>query len=199
MLCSRSPSLAAVEKVGGRVGWGECRCALEFKRVEAGVGLGDGEACCWHIVPKRSRSRSFRRDLPVSLPSISGGRNRRFCSSVPYLTTGARPKIFIWMLDVAEKPPPDSEMVCIMVTASASPRAEPPYSAGMHMPSQPSLAIVDVNSLGQRLLTSQSSQYSSGNLMQILEMASRTERWDSVRSGKSGRYSAALAFKHLLA
>lgn len=133
----------------------------------------------------------------MSFPSINGGRKRFFCSPVPYLTTGASPKMFMWMLDVAEKPPPDSAMVCIMATASASPRSEPPYSAGIHIPSQPSFAMADVNSLGQRLLLSQSSQYSSGKLVQTLEMASRTVRWDSVRSGRSGRYSAALAFIHL--
>lgn len=135
----------------------------------------------------------------MSFPSINGGKKRLFCSSLPYFITGDSPKIFMCILLVAEKPPPDSEIVCIMVTASVRPSSLPPYSEGVHMPSQPSFAIAAVNSLGHRLLLSQSSQYSSGNLVHIFEMASRTVRWGSMRSGRSGRYSVALAFMYLLA
>ena len=75
-----------------------------------------------------------------SLPAISGGRKRRFCSSVPNTTTGFRPKMFMCTAEAPCMPAPDSAIACIISAASVMPRPEPPYSSGMAMPSQPSAA-----------------------------------------------------------
>ena len=42
-----------------------------------------------------------------SLPAISGGRKRRFCSSVPKTTTGCSPKMFMWIAEAPLNPAPD--------------------------------------------------------------------------------------------
>ncbi len=61
-----------------------------------------------------------------SVPAISGGRKRRFCSSVPNTTTGLRPKMFMCTAEAPEKAAPDSAMVCIMMAASVMPSPAPP-------------------------------------------------------------------------
>ena len=75
-----------------------------------------------------------------SLPAISGGSQRFFCSSLPNTTTGFRPKMFMCTAEAPEKPAPDSAIACIMIAASVMPSPAPPYASGMAMPSQPSLA-----------------------------------------------------------
>ena len=87
------------------------------------------------------------------------------------------------MLEAAVPPPPDSAMVCIITVASAIPRFAPPYRSGMHIPSHPSLAMAVKKSVGHCLVLSTFNQYSSGKLTQIFAIASRTVRWESVRSG----------------
>ena len=76
-----------------------------------------------------------------SSPAIRGGRNRRFCSSVPKTTTGCNPKMFMWIAEAPLNPAPDSETACIKTAASLMPSPLPPYSGGMAMPSQPASAI----------------------------------------------------------
>jgi hypothetical protein len=61
-----------------------------------------------------------------SLPAISGGRKRRFCSSVPNTTTGLRPKMFMCTAEAPEKAAPDSAIACIITAASVIPRPAPP-------------------------------------------------------------------------
>ena len=61
-----------------------------------------------------------------SLPLTIGGSIRRFCSSVPYTTTGLSPKIFMCTADAPEKPAPDAAMVCIITAASLMPSPDPP-------------------------------------------------------------------------
>jgi hypothetical protein len=57
---------------------------------------------------------------------MSGGSMRRFCSSVPNLTTGLRPKMFMCTADAPDMPAPDWAIACIMTAASVIPRPEPP-------------------------------------------------------------------------
>ena len=61
-----------------------------------------------------------------SLPAISGGRKRCFCSSVPNITTGWRPKMFMCTAEAPDMPAPDSAMACIMTAASVMPSPAPP-------------------------------------------------------------------------
>ena len=61
-----------------------------------------------------------------SSPLISGGRKRRFCSSVPNTITGLSPKMFMCRAEAPEKAAPDSATACIMTAASVMPRPDPP-------------------------------------------------------------------------
>ncbi|MCY1510717.1 hypothetical protein D9M68_451050 [compost metagenome] len=61
-----------------------------------------------------------------SLPAISGGSIRCFCSSLPNTTTGLRPKMFMCTAEAPLMPAPDSAMACIITVASVMPRPEPP-------------------------------------------------------------------------
>ncbi len=61
-----------------------------------------------------------------SLPSINGGRKRRFCSGVPNTTTGCGPNRLMVTEDTAAKP--SRAMHCTMIAASVTPRPAPPYS-----------------------------------------------------------------------
>ena len=61
-----------------------------------------------------------------SLPAMSGGSMRFFCSSVPNTTTGFRPKMFMCTAEAPEKPAPDSAIACIMTAASVMPSPAPP-------------------------------------------------------------------------
>ena len=70
-------------------------------------------------------------DSPVddearSWPATSGGRKRRFCASLPNITTGLRPKMFMWMAEAPLMPAPDSLMTCIISAASVTPSPAPP-------------------------------------------------------------------------
>ena len=98
---------------------------------------------------------------------------RFFCSGVPNTTTGFKPKMFMCTADAPEKPAPDSAMACIITAASVMPRPEPPYSSGIAMPSQPSLASAWCSSDGKPPCLSFLSQYSSGKRAQILSIAAR--------------------------
>ena len=62
----------------------------------------------------------------LSLPAISGGSMRFFCSSLPNTTTGLSPKMFMCSAEAPERQAPDSAMVCIISAASVTPRPEPP-------------------------------------------------------------------------
>jgi hypothetical protein len=84
----------------------------------------------------------------LSLPSISGGSQRRFCSALPKTTTGCRPKMFMCTADAPDRPAPVAEMVCIIKAASLMPRPAPPYSSGIAMPSQPESASARWKSCG---------------------------------------------------
>jgi hypothetical protein len=46
----------------------------------------------------------------LSLPAISGGSMRRFCSSLPNTTTGCRPKMFMCTDDAPDSPAPERAM-----------------------------------------------------------------------------------------
>jgi len=85
----------------------------------------------------------------LSLPWISGGSQRFFCSSVPNTTTGCRPKMFMCTADAPDRPAPVAEMVCIISAASLIPRPAPPYSSGMAMPSHPDSASAWWKSCGK--------------------------------------------------
>ena len=61
-----------------------------------------------------------------SLPAMSGGNQRLFCSSVPKTTTGFRPKMFMCTAEAPEKPAPDSAIACIITAASLMPSPAPP-------------------------------------------------------------------------
>ena len=61
-----------------------------------------------------------------SLPWMSGGSMRRFCSSVPNTTTGLRPKMFMCTVEAPENPAPDSAIACMSTAASVIPRPAPP-------------------------------------------------------------------------
>ena len=101
--------------------------------------------------------------------------------------------MFICTADAPVIPAPDSAMVCIIIAASEIPRLEPPYSTGMQIPSQPSFASAEWSLEGKLLVSSVSSQYSSGNFEQTLEIASLTVFWEVVRSGsKACKNSVAL-------
>ncbi|MCY1561871.1 hypothetical protein D9M68_991870 [compost metagenome] len=73
-------------------------------------------------------------------PLMIGGNQRAFCSALPCTTTGCRPNTFMCTAEAPDNPAPDPEMVSIISAASLIPRPAPPYSWGMAMPSQPSLA-----------------------------------------------------------
>ena len=51
---------------------------------------------------------------------------RAFCASLPNLTTGWSPKMFMCTAEAPDRPAPDSAMACIMIAASVMPSAEPP-------------------------------------------------------------------------
>ena len=74
----------------------------------------------------RPASGSVTAKQAFSLPAISGGRKRRFCSSVPNITTGLSPKMFMCTADAPEKAAPDSAIACIMMAASVMPSPAPP-------------------------------------------------------------------------
>ena len=61
-----------------------------------------------------------------SVPAMSGGRKRRFCSSVPNTTTGLSPKMFMCTAEAPEKAAPNSAIACIMTAASVMPSPAPP-------------------------------------------------------------------------
>ena len=61
-----------------------------------------------------------------SVPAISGGRKRAFCSSLPNTTTGLRPKMFMCSAEAPENAAPDSAMACIITAASVMPSPDPP-------------------------------------------------------------------------
>ena len=98
------------------------------------------------VTPKQARS----------VPSISGGSMRRFCSSVPNTTTGCGPNRFRCTDDTAAEP--SLPMVRITIAAAEIPRPAPPCSLGMVTPNQPPRATASQNSLGQRPSRSRSSQ-----------------------------------------
>jgi hypothetical protein len=75
-----------------------------------------------------------------SLPFISGGRNLCLCSSLPNISTGFKPKIFICKAEAPLIPAPDSATACIISEASVIPKPAPPYFSGIAIPSQPSSA-----------------------------------------------------------
>ena len=85
----------------------------------------------------------------LSLPAISGGSIRFFCSSLPNTTTGFSPKMFMCKAEAPDMPAPDSAMVCIISAASVTPRPAPPYSCGMQTPSQPASAKARWKSSGK--------------------------------------------------
>lgn len=84
-----------------------------------------------------------------SWPAISGGSQRRFCSSLPNTTTGCRPKMFMCTADAPDSPAPLAAMVCIISAASVMPSPAPPYASGIAMPSQPLAASAAWNSCGK--------------------------------------------------
>ena len=75
------------------------------------------------------------------LPVIRGGNQVSFCSLFPCTTIGCGPKIFICIEDAAAIPPPVSEIFCIKIEASLTPRLVPPNSFGMQIPNHPPSAI----------------------------------------------------------
>jgi len=82
-LCRGDPDLGAVDQVNVAAALG---AGLQLAGFQAGIRLGHAkQAFC----------------SPVAI----GGSIRRFCSSLPYTTTGLRPKIFICTADAPEKPP----------------------------------------------------------------------------------------------
>ena len=54
----------------------------------------------------RPASGSVTAKQALSRPAISGGSQRRFCSSVPNTTTGCSPKMFMWIAEAPESPAP---------------------------------------------------------------------------------------------
>jgi hypothetical protein len=73
----------------------------------------------------------------LSSPRISGGSQRRFCSSLPNTTTGLSPKMFMCTADAPDMPAPDCAIACIMIAASVTPRPAPPYCSGIRNPEPP--------------------------------------------------------------
>src|SRR6266700_2665470 len=120
-----------------------------------------------------------------SLPAISGGRKRSFCSALPKTTTGFSPKMFMWIDEAPENPAPDAATSCIINAASLMPSPAPPYAVGMAMPSQPALAMAAWNSSGKSPVSSFASQYSGVKSAQSRATAARilccsTEREKSI-------------------
>ena len=85
----------------------------------------------------------------LSRPAISGGSQRRFCSSVPNTTAGCSPKMFMWIADAPESPAPVAEIVCIISAASVMPSPAPPCASGIAIPSQPASASARWKSSGK--------------------------------------------------
>src|SRR5262249_51763394 len=124
-------------------------------------------------VVSRPASGSVTAKQALSLPAISGGSMRRFCSSVPNTTTGWRPEIFMGTPSAPLMAAPDSGTAAIMITAWVMPSPAPPYSSGIAMPSQPAAASAACSSCGNSPLRSFSSQYASSNWTQSLRTSSR--------------------------
>ena len=73
-------------------------------------------------------------------PSIRGGSQRRFCSSLAWATIARGPKTFMCTLDAAAIAPPDPAIVPIISAASVTPSPAPPYASGREIPSHPPAA-----------------------------------------------------------
>ena len=130
----------------------------------------------------RPTSGSVTAKQAFSLPAISGGRKRRFCSSLPNTTTGCSPKIFMCTAEAPENPAPDCATACMTIAASVMPRPLPPYSSGIATPSQPASAIARWNSCGNAPSVSFCSQYSSPKRSHSRATASRISSCSAVNA-----------------
>ena len=126
------------------------------------------------------------------MPAISGGRKRRFCSSLPNTTTGCSPKMFMCTAEAPLNPAPDCATACMTMAASVMPRPLPPYSSGIATPSQPASAIARWNSCGNAPSVSFCSQYSSPKRSHSRATASRISSCASATGGQRE------AHRHLL-
>src|SRR5438552_1865839 len=107
--------------------------------------------------------------------------------SEPYFTTGAIGKMKKWIGEAPVVPAPDSQIACSINDASRIPSPAPPYSVGMHMPSQPFWANARRNSHGYSACLCLARQYSSENEEARAKTSSRNDRWKSPSSNDGAK------------
>ena len=82
---------------------------------------------------------SVRPQQPTFSPRASGGRKRRFCSSLPARLMWAEQRLW-WAASESATPASTRASSSITIAQSSIDSPEPPYSSGQHTPASPELA-----------------------------------------------------------
>src|SRR6185437_13777571 len=137
-------------------------------------------------------SASVSANAPRCSPRASGGTNRAFCSSVPYVRMG-KVAALVWTATVTPTPASarDNSSSTRMYDRKSTPA--PPYSSGTHAPIRPIPASFPKSSRGKWWSRSQVDAFGSISARANSRVTAWISRWSCVRSKSTLAKASAFA------